>query len=86
MKGRLPRPEPQQRVRGYRVDFFWPEHRLVVEVDGYEAHSGRIPFQRDRAKDRALRLARYELLRFTWHDVFRSSKTVVREVSTMMGR
>ncbi len=31
---------PQQKVRGYRVDFFIPEQRFVVEVDGKTFHKG----------------------------------------------
>ncbi len=26
-------------LEGYEVDFFWPEHRLVVELDGFQFHS-----------------------------------------------
>ena len=36
--------------RPAEVDFLWPDLRLAVEVDGYDAHSGRIAFERDRLK------------------------------------
>ena len=29
----LPAPETQARVNGHRVDFYWPDLRLVVETD-----------------------------------------------------
>jgi hypothetical protein len=32
------------------VDFLWRDAKLVVEVDGYDAHSGRVAFERDRLK------------------------------------
>jgi hypothetical protein len=37
-------PKPQAQVRGgrRRPDFVWPEHRLVVEVDSWSAHSTRM--------------------------------------------
>lgn len=38
------------RVAGYEVDFYWRDARLAVEVDGYDAHSGRVAFERDRLK------------------------------------
>jgi very-short-patch-repair endonuclease len=38
------------RIAGYEVDILWREHDLAVEVDGYDAHSGRIAFERDRLK------------------------------------
>ena len=42
------------RVHGYEVDLYWPEARLVVEVDGYDAHSGRASFERDRLEHATL--------------------------------
>ncbi len=35
----LPVPEINRHVLGYRVDFLYREHKLIVEVDGYDAHS-----------------------------------------------
>jgi len=42
--------EVNARVHGYEVDLLWREERLAVEIDGYEAHSGRVAFERDRLK------------------------------------
>ena len=42
--------EANVRVHGHEVDFLWRDRGLVVEVDGYDAHSGRIAFERDRLK------------------------------------
>jgi very-short-patch-repair endonuclease len=39
-----------QRIAGYEVDVLWRGHKLAVEVDGYDAHSGRVAFERDRLK------------------------------------
>jgi very-short-patch-repair endonuclease len=66
---RLPRPEVNLRVGPFTVDFLWPERRLVVEVDGYRAHSGRSAFESDRARDVELRLLGYEVVRFTWRQL-----------------
>jgi very-short-patch-repair endonuclease len=38
------------RIHGYEVDFLFAESRLAIEVDGYDAHSGRVAFERDRVK------------------------------------
>jgi len=46
----LPEPEVNARVGRWEVDFFWPQHGLVVEVDGYGAHSSPTAFERDRIK------------------------------------
>jgi hypothetical protein len=61
---RIPRPLTQQGHRP-RLDFVWPQHRVVVEVDGWEAHRTRVAFQRDRATTNALLLDGFLVLRFT---------------------
>jgi very-short-patch-repair endonuclease len=38
------------RVHGYEVDFLWRGEGLAAEVNGYDAHSGRIAFERDHLK------------------------------------
>ena len=52
-------------VEGHRVDFCWPEQRLIVETDGYEHHGTRAAFERDRAKDAQLTVRGWRVLRFT---------------------
>ncbi len=61
----IPRPLVQPIIDGYRVDFCWPEHRLIVETDGYEHHGTRAAFGRDRAKDAQLTVRGWRVLRFT---------------------
>ena len=41
-------------VLGYEVDAFWPDANLIVELDGYAAHSTRRAFQADRERDARL--------------------------------
>jgi len=42
--------ETNARIHGYEVDLLWREQRLAIEIDGYDAHSGRVAFERDRLK------------------------------------
>jgi very-short-patch-repair endonuclease len=65
----LGRPQMQRRHAGGRVDFVWPDLRLIVEVDGYESHRGAVGFQEDRRRDRQNRRAGFDTLRLTWSDV-----------------
>jgi very-short-patch-repair endonuclease len=70
----LPRPRSQYRVMDHghevaRVDFCWPEQRLVVEADGFAFHSSRDDFRRDRARMNELERLGWRVLRFTWDDV-----------------
>ncbi|MDQ3571985.1 MAG: endonuclease domain-containing protein [Actinomycetota bacterium] len=47
--------ETNAKVGIYEVDFLWREERLAIEVDGYDAHSGRVAFERDRLKAATLK-------------------------------
>jgi very-short-patch-repair endonuclease len=73
-------------VEGYLVDCHWPQAGLVVELDGYEFHSGRREFQRDREKLTALQLAGLTVLPFTYYDVTRQPREVVAAVNAGLGR
>jgi very-short-patch-repair endonuclease len=61
----LPVPLTNQMLNGYQVDAVWPEHRLVVEVDGYDFHRGRRAFETGRARDAAHVAAGFRVIRFT---------------------
>ena len=65
----LPLPRFNARVAGYEVDAFWPEHRLVIEVDGYAYHGHRAQFERDRRKDLALTAAGFRVIRVSWRQL-----------------
>ena len=47
--------EVNEKVAGYEVDFLWRKEKLAVEVDGYDGHSGRVAFERDRLKSAVLK-------------------------------
>jgi very-short-patch-repair endonuclease len=64
-KAGLPRPRTQAHVNGHRVDFFWPELKLVVETDGLRYHRTAVQQAADRQRDHAHFLAGLTALRFT---------------------
>ena len=68
-----------------RVDFAWPEVRLVVEIDGFTWHSSRSAFQRDHTRQRGLTLAGWTVLSFTADDVRYRPQTVVGDVRRALG-
>jgi very-short-patch-repair endonuclease len=65
----ITRPETNARIEGIEVDFVWRARRLVVEVDGYTYHRSPTAFESDRAKDVTLKLAGWQVLRFTWRQL-----------------
>lgn len=63
-----------------RVDFAWPEQRLVVEVDGFAFHADRSTYRNDRRRGNALVLAGWRVLRFSWEDVVGAPQVVAAQV------
>ena len=67
-----------------RVDFAWPELRVVVETDGFAFHSDRTSFRNDRRRDNALQRAGWRVLRFSFEDVLHSPDYVVAAVTAVL--
>jgi very-short-patch-repair endonuclease len=51
------------RIGPHRVDFFWPEAKLVVETDGYLYHRGRQAMRDDYDRDIELELRGLRVVR-----------------------
>lgn len=77
---RLPLPRTNVRIAGFEVDFAWPARRLIVEVDGFTFYSSREMLERDRSRDRLLKLAGYDVLRFTVRDLVESRDVVLAQL------
>jgi predicted transcriptional regulator of viral defense system len=76
----LPRPAVNVVVEGVEVDFAWFSERVVAEVDGYEYHSNRSAFEKDRRRDVTLQLAGFRVLRFTHRRLVEEPDQVVAEL------
>jgi very-short-patch-repair endonuclease len=61
----LPAPRANHALLGYTVDFLWPQHRVIVEFDGYQFHRARAAFERDRERDARHTAAGYRVIRLT---------------------
>jgi very-short-patch-repair endonuclease len=70
----LPRPTTNQPLGPYEPDAFWPDQRLIVELDSYDIHTTRQAFEQDRTRDRALTTAGYRTIRITWRQLTRTSQ------------
>ena len=72
--------EVNGRVHGYEVDFLWRDLNLVVEVDGYDAHSGRVAFERDRKKVATLIANGLRVMPVTGRQISEDSQAVVERL------
>ncbi len=53
-------------IGDYVADIAWPHERVILEVDGYEFHSGPAQFQSDRLRDQTLIAQGWVVIRVTW--------------------
>lgn len=72
--------ETNARVGDYEVDFLWREAKLVVEVDGYDGHSGRVAFERDRLKAATLTASGLRVLPITGRQIRRDPRGVLGRI------
>jgi very-short-patch-repair endonuclease len=67
-----------------RADVLFATERLIVEVDGYQAHSGRDQFRRDRQRQNELVAAGYTVLRVTWEDLTRCPEVLIGQLRLLL--
>ena len=87
----IPLPEVNVKVEGFKVDALWREQRVIVEVDGGQAHGTPAAVDVDRTRDLALRMAGYRAYRYSWHQVADEPERVAVDgrralVSAQLGR
>ena len=73
----LPRPEVNAPSAPYEVDFFWPDHRLIIEADGAGTHLTADAFEDDRRRDAKLTTLGYRVVRFTWRQVAEQPRATI---------
>jgi hypothetical protein len=76
----LPIPLVNRYLNGWLVDAYWPDRRLVVEVDGLRGHRTPAQLQRDHQRDLELRLAGYVVLRYTRRQLTESAAAVAADL------
>lgn len=69
-----------------RVDFAWPQQRLIVEADGAGVHASAQAFRDDVRRQNALVAAGWTVLRFTWGDLGRIAPRVAAALSSTRRR
>lgn len=68
-KGHLPAPLTNARVDRYSLDFYWKEHGIAVEIDGFRWHGNRPRFNGDRRRITRLAARGIQVIPITWSQI-----------------
>jgi len=82
----LPEPSVNVIAVGDVVDFHWPQFNLIVEIDSWEYHRLRRPFEEDKRRGNRMQLARVMVLRYTDEQLREEPERVVAELRAAMAR
>jgi very-short-patch-repair endonuclease len=80
----LPEPAVNVVVDGDVVDFFWPHHNVVVEVDGWGTHRSHAAFVGDRRRDARHTVAGRRAARFVYDDVVNRAPEVTAQLTGLL--
>jgi very-short-patch-repair endonuclease len=72
-------------ARSIECDCVWREQRVVVELDGRAAHATAAAFERDRARDRALQVEGWRIVRITWRQLHYEADKVAADLGKILG-
>jgi very-short-patch-repair endonuclease len=79
-KAGLPEPQFNVVVAGLTVDVYWPQWKLVVELDGEPYHANPRKFESDRVRDAILQKIDQRVLRVTGDRLDNASNAVLADV------
>ena len=71
-------------VHGIMVDAYWPQFRLVVELDGGQNHTTIGQLRLDRSKELTLRSHGILVLRYSWEQIHAEPLLVKRDLLTQI--
>lgn len=67
-----------------RVDFCFPESKVIVEADSYRWHSSRRAWQRDRERRNRLTMLGWTVIQITWDDVVRRPDRTIERLRSLL--
>jgi hypothetical protein len=71
----LPTPIMGYRIGRRTVDAFWPEQRIIIELDSLEYHLNEFAFADDRDRDKDHLTLRLPTVRITWEEMHKTPAT-----------
>jgi hypothetical protein len=69
---------------GFQVDAYYPDHRLIIELDGYRDHSLPDRFEADRERDELAIALGHATLRITWKRLTRRPRELDRNLRAIL--
>ena len=76
----LPIPEPNERIGRFRPDMLWERRKLIVELDGRDAHRTPAQLIRDGKRQEWLEARGYTVIRFSWAEVQLAAEAVAAKL------
>lgn len=76
----LPKPLVNAKLAGLEPDIYWPQWKLVVELDSRGFHSDPRTFESDRIRDARLQRLGLRELRITWKRLKQEPQAVIDDV------
>lgn len=67
-----------------RVDFCFPEARVIVEADSYRWHSSKRAWQRDIERRNQLTTLGWQIVHITWDDLTRRPQATLARIRALM--
>ncbi len=71
-------------LHGFEVDAYFPDERVVVELDGWDFHSSEYSFRRDREQDAELLAHGIVTVRITWERLIESPEREARRLRQIL--
>ena len=80
----LPAPMINTRVHGRERDAYFPDQRLIVELDSWEFHQDRVNFEDDRERDAEALAAGLGTYRMTWRRLTGTPEQEARRLTAIL--
>jgi very-short-patch-repair endonuclease len=85
-QARIDQPITNYAIGRYRADFAWPDHKLVVEYDGFNPHNHRKAFHHDRRRNAEVTAKGWSVMQVTAEQLTAEPFAVVARIAEALAR
>jgi hypothetical protein len=68
----------------FQVDCFWPDAKLIGELDGFKSHGTKRAFRKDRRRDRRLGARGFHVVRITEDQLLVEASEIARDLRALI--